>query len=365
METLVDVLGKIPKPTPAMAVALLALIIAASGAAVAAIPGSDGTITACRDNKDGELRAIDAEGGQRCGSKETQLVWKDGITGKVADSEKLDGLDSTEFAKAYKRTVIVSPVGTDTENGQALLDALKGITDASASKPYLLYIEPGTYDLGWDTLQMKEHVDIQGSGELNTIISGGVPTSCFTGGTVTTADNTELRFLTVQNTSATNATTDCGVAIFSSSDSARLTHVTAKATTLGRGTHYGLHIFGSPTLTNVTATASRAAEINVGVLVSTPSGSGPGSDPTMTNLTATASEGSITLGLYIRGTGSATVRESTLSGRDDPFGLDDTATLRIASTQLVGGFDVEDPEASGNVRCFNNYDQNMAAVTCQ
>jgi hypothetical protein len=100
MQTLLGVLGKVPRPTPAMAVALLALIIACSGAAVAAIPGSGGTITACRDNKDGELRAIDAEGGQRCGSKETQLTWKDGITGKVADSEKLDGLDSTAFALA-------------------------------------------------------------------------------------------------------------------------------------------------------------------------------------------------------------------------------------------------------------------------
>jgi hypothetical protein len=148
MQTLLDVLGKMPRPTPAMGVALLAFIIAASGAAVAAIPSADGTITACRDNKSGELQAIDAEGGQTCDSKETQLAWKDGITGKVADSEKLDGLDSTEFAKAYERTVIVSPVGTGTENGQALLDALARITDASASKPYLLYIEPGIYDLG-------------------------------------------------------------------------------------------------------------------------------------------------------------------------------------------------------------------------
>jgi hypothetical protein len=190
-------LGKVPRPSLAMVVALLALLVAASGAAVAAIPGADGIITACRDNKTGTLRVINAQGGQRCNSKETQLAWKDGITGKVADSdkldgkdstefyaagskvadsdrldnmdsseflganqkaadsEKLDGLDSTAFAKAYERTVVVSPVGTAIENGQALFNAISNITDASASKPYLIHIEPATYDLGNGSLTMK------------------------------------------------------------------------------------------------------------------------------------------------------------------------------------------------------------------
>ena len=92
------VLGKIPIPTPAMVVALLALFIAASGTAVAAISftASDGTITACRDNRTGVLKVI--QSGQTCTSKETTITWKDGITGKVADADKLDGKDSTEFA---------------------------------------------------------------------------------------------------------------------------------------------------------------------------------------------------------------------------------------------------------------------------
>lgn len=86
-----------------MAVALLALIIAASGAAVAAIPSADGTITACRDNKSGALRVIDAEPpqSQTCTSRETQLAWKNGLTGStVANADKLDNKDSTEFYAA-------------------------------------------------------------------------------------------------------------------------------------------------------------------------------------------------------------------------------------------------------------------------
>src|SRR5829696_6023681 len=113
MRTILGRLGtRIPRPTPAMGVALLALLIACSGAAVAAIPSEDGTITACRDNRTGVLRAIDAESNQTCRVTETLLSWKDGINGKVADAlhadqadtaasagdaNTLDGKDSTEF----------------------------------------------------------------------------------------------------------------------------------------------------------------------------------------------------------------------------------------------------------------------------
>jgi len=87
-----------------MVVALLALLIAASGAAIADIPSRwDGVITACRDNRSGVLRVIDAEGGQTCTSKERELAWKDGFTGKVADSEELDGQDSTAFLGANQK----------------------------------------------------------------------------------------------------------------------------------------------------------------------------------------------------------------------------------------------------------------------
>src|SRR5829696_3800962 len=61
------------------------------------IPSSDGTITGCRHNQSGALRIIDAEAGQTCKASETQLTWKEGIHGKVADSDKLDGLDSTNL----------------------------------------------------------------------------------------------------------------------------------------------------------------------------------------------------------------------------------------------------------------------------
>jgi hypothetical protein len=81
-----------------MGVALLALLIACSGAAVAAIPSSDGTISACRDNRTGVLRLIDAASTQTCRASETQLAWKDGINGKVADSLHADQADNATNA---------------------------------------------------------------------------------------------------------------------------------------------------------------------------------------------------------------------------------------------------------------------------
>jgi len=126
------VLGKIPVPTPAMMVALLALFIAASGTAVAAISytASDGTITACRDNRTGALRVI--QSGQSCtASKETTITWNDGITGKVADSDKLDGKESSAFLGANQKAADAAHADQATSASSAAnADTLDG-TDSS------------------------------------------------------------------------------------------------------------------------------------------------------------------------------------------------------------------------------------------
>jgi hypothetical protein len=245
------------------------------------------------------------------------------------NADKLDGKDASEFAKAYKRTVVVSPVGNDTQqNGQALLDALSGITDASATKEYLLYTEAGTYDLGNGSLQMKQHVDIQGAGELKTIITSSVSASWGTGtGTLVGADNAELRFLTVRNT----GTGDFNTAIANDSASPRLTHVTAEAAGMGALQNNGVFNLNSssPTMTDITATASGGADgFNVGVLNSN---------------------------------SSPIIRQSKLSGTDYSLYHFGGGTAKVALTQLVGFV----PKVSGStLQCFTNYDANMAAVSC-
>jgi hypothetical protein len=162
------------------------------------------------------------------------------------DADKLDGLDSTDFAAtAYKRTVVVSPVGTAAQNGTALKNALAGITNASATNPYLLKIEPGVYDLGSsDTpLTMKEWVDVEGSGEgVTTLTATGSATDHATG-TVVGAGDSELRFLTAKNTGgATYAVAiyygGAGGFVGETNISFRMTHVTANASG-GAGPEFG------------------------------------------------------------------------------------------------------------------------------
>ena len=64
------------RPSPSMAVALVALALAAGGVAYAAIPDSSGVIHGCYNTK-GALRVIDTEASppQTCGSRETALDW--------------------------------------------------------------------------------------------------------------------------------------------------------------------------------------------------------------------------------------------------------------------------------------------------
>ena len=83
----------------------------------------------------------------------------------------------------YVRTIVVSPVpGDPAASGDALFKVFP-VAGASLSNPYLVHIEPGTYDLSLRTITLQDGVDIEGSGEDNTSI---------TNGTVSLADS-ELR----------------------------------------------------------------------------------------------------------------------------------------------------------------------------
>ena len=74
------------KPSPALVVAVVALIAATGGWAVAAIPSSNGTITACYAKSGGAVRVVDAK--KKCKRSEKRLAFnqkgrdgKDGAAG--------------------------------------------------------------------------------------------------------------------------------------------------------------------------------------------------------------------------------------------------------------------------------------------
>jgi hypothetical protein len=141
-------------------------------------------------------------------------------------------------------------------------------------------------------------------------------------GTVNGVNNSEMRFLTARNT----GTGVCSSAIQNNSASPRLTHVTAEAT-------------GSGNINSAVFNANN-------------------SSPTMTDVTATAS--GVTLanyGVWNQRSSSTTIRQSKLSGSTNSL-FQQGGTAKVALTQLVG-------QVSGStLQYFNNYNENMAAVTC-
>jgi hypothetical protein len=210
--------------------------------------------------------------------------------------------------KRAVRTVLVSPKSTATESGTALLSALAGITDASETKPYLLVIEPGIYDVGTKTVWMKEYVDIQGSGQNVTTIQGTVDA---VDGVMTLANHAELCNLTVKHSGGGY----WAIAITNMSAYPTITRVTASAS--GGTINYGLansysflsmnqitasasggtssigvsNYYSSPTMSQVKVSATGATDTNYAVINHT-------CGPTMTQVTASASGGATSYGVH-------------------------------------------------------------------
>ncbi|THB76990.1 MAG: hypothetical protein D3926_16425 [Desulfobacteraceae bacterium] len=208
--------------------------------------------------------------------------------------------------KRAKRVVLVSPKATETESGTALLDALAKITDASATNPYLIYIEPGIYDIGSGSVDMEEYVSIQGSGQSVTKITGTA--AGINNGVVLGDANCELRNLTVENTG--NA--DDAVAIYCTvSHNMIISHVTAIASGGADVKRAIVATICDPlTLDQVTATATGGDDaygLFLGIMDNT----------TLRHVSASASGANTNIGIYFSVTvGRIDVRNSTAIAED-------------------------------------------------
>lgn len=110
------------------------------------------------------------------------------------------------YSKAVQ-TVYVHPVpGDGTASGTRLINALAGITNASATKRYVVKVEPGIYDVGSTGLQMKPYVDIEGSGQEATLIKGVGGSAEGTTGVIVGAASSEIRDLQVKAEGTASAT---------------------------------------------------------------------------------------------------------------------------------------------------------------
>ena len=177
----------------------LALFIALGGTSVAqtavrAITGADvrnGSLTG-RDVRDRSLTRADlAPGVLRKGS--AGPAGPQGPAGERGPA----GPAGPDLAGATH--VRVRGDRTQAENGEALRAALASISDASATKPYVIQLAPGVYELGDRTLAMKPDVSITGAGAAVTRITGDQGQNAFREALVLGADRTLLRDVTVTN----------------------------------------------------------------------------------------------------------------------------------------------------------------------
>jgi len=278
--------------------------------------------------------------------------------------------------KRAKRTVLVSPKGTPIESGTALLNAVNSITDASSSNPYLIIIEPGKYDIEDHSLVMKSNVDIQGSGEDVTIITGD--NIYKNDGVVKGKSYAELRFVSVENTGGGYYAT----AISNYGQNPRLLNVTVEASggTENRGvynrngsypimTHVNILVHGgtktygvdnsssSPIMTDVIVEAS-GGETNYGVYNSY-------SGCTMNHVEVIGGGDSFTGGYGVHTGDYSTVRinHSVIDGYNNSIECISGNTY-IGNTQLKGG-SVYDFSGT-SVKCAGVYDEsyNFYSSTC-
>jgi hypothetical protein len=94
----------------------------------------------------------------------------------------------------FARIRVVPPGDNPLIGGENLRNAVQSIVKVSADEPWLVFVEPGVFDLGPQGLQMRPYIHIQGSGQGLTTVRSRAP-----GPTLVGVDHTELRSLTVEH----------------------------------------------------------------------------------------------------------------------------------------------------------------------
>lgn len=194
---------------------------------------------------------------------------------------------------AAQTTVVVSPVPANpTASGAALLAALAGIVDNSSTKPYLIKIEPGIYDLKLDRLVMKPFIDIEGSGQQVTVIRGGGNVDFdLNDGVVRGVSRAELRELHVQVIGS--AARPYAIAIYNQLAAPSLRNL--KVTASGGTVNWGIRNHSSsPTIEECNITAA-GGTFAYGVANS---GASPGARPILRRSVITAGGATTSYGIY-------------------------------------------------------------------
>lgn len=292
-----------------------------------------------------------------------------------------------------------------------------GTNAPSATNPYVVKVMPGVYDLGTASLQMKDYVDIEGSGPDSTVITSSnnnVDGGTCTVGTVLMANNSSIRHIQVINRAPdlngaytsiaalvfNNVTANAeGISVLTGSDTAAggqnngvctygtsahaiLNNVTVKTQNLNGQSNPIQHMGGKVTLTN-SKLAGFSTYGSVDIINNNNSASNPG---TVTVMNSVLEGTCLTCGLQgITADGGAFTTyisnsKITLNGNNMAiaaqydFFLENTkivsngstsysvdpAKMKIVNSQLPG-----DRAGLNGARLTNNYDEDYSPIPNQ
>jgi hypothetical protein len=164
----------------------------------------------------------------------------------------------------YGKVAIVAQSGGDYPNPYAaMVDSDNWCGPASETNPCLVKIMPGVYDVGGSSVQMKDYIDIEGSGENTTKIKGNISSN--ESGVVRGSTFAELRFLSVENSGGGEWNIDA-IAMYNNMAAPKITNLTLTARNGGKNSValYNKNL-SSPVLTNVTLEAFDGANYSMGV----------------------------------------------------------------------------------------------------
>lgn len=298
--------------------------------------------------------------------------------------------------------------------------AIDSITNASATNRYLVKVMPGVYDLGTASLQMKDYVDVEGSGAENTVITSSnnnVDGYTCNVGTVLMANNSAIRNIKVVNMPVAQAgsfnavaavvfnnvqakaegisilvgsdTVDggssMGICVYNASANASLNNVSIETHNNDGGASKGINLYkgGSVTLTN-----SKVATFDTGdyitIIGNTTMGILTGSITVRNSILEATTPGVMT-GIFAEND-KIVIMDSTITLNGSPnatavyahpatefsmvnskISSDNTVTydvdpskVKIATSLLPG-----DKTGLGSAKLVNCYDQNYNSITNQ
>lgn len=255
-------------------------------------------------------------------------------------------------AKKLKNVVTVSAKGGDFTDPVA---AVNSIADATETNPYLLLIGPGIYTLT-QTLVMKPYVNIAGSGQEATKLTGSISSSTVAASAmVAGANNAALSDLTVENKGGSAAS----IGLYNDNSSPVIHNVTFHVTG-GVGNVGVMNINSSkPTMRDVGVEATGGNEC-YGV------SNNSGSVPFMTGVIVTATAGTENYGLRSAGTSGASILHSILmavGGISYAIKVDDAGgNVRVLHSTIMGN-----TSSAGILVCLQSDDGYASELnlTCQ